>query len=252
MKWIWSRRSPLPAAEQVSLPQLQPHHSPQAGTAGLAGTGRVREAGGRGSFGKCSRFRAPPTCSTLRRSARSTSPRCRRRCSRPGAATQRSHSVRGEEGTDRSPSWPGAPGGTASSTPSPTQRGNGELCTFTHHLNVESPKHAHGEYSSEPVSHVTQVPAMCSVHHVLSSNSEQRTLPVLCSPCPAHFMRLSAPILHEFPMSQSSSAARPWLAAPLSLPFPPEFSNPSLYLKNLKKPFLSNHFLLPIQLKRLV
>lgn len=118
-KWIWSRRSPLPAAEQVSLPQLQPHHSPQAGTAGLAGMGRVREAGGRGSFGKCSRFRAPPTCSTLRRSARSTSPRCRRRCSRPGAATQRSHSVRGEEGTDRSPSWPGAPGGTASSTPSP-------------------------------------------------------------------------------------------------------------------------------------
>lgn len=47
-----------------------------------------------GDHGK-SKLRAPPTCSTLQRSAHSTSPRCRQRCSHPDVGMQRFHSARG-------------------------------------------------------------------------------------------------------------------------------------------------------------
>lgn len=67
-----------------------------------------------------SKLRAPPTCSTLQRSARSTSPLCRQHCFRPDAGMQRSHSAR--EGRRRSPSWPGAAGR------------QGQPHSFTHHL----------------------------------------------------------------------------------------------------------------------
>lgn len=130
-------------------------------------------------------------------------------------------------GGDRSLCWSGAPGGRARSTPSPTQRGKGHLCTFTHHLNVESPKHAHGEYSSEPVSHITQAPAACSALQFYPATVSNTVSPTI-SPCSPYFVRPSVLISHEFPMSQRPSAARPWLVAPLGLPFPPRCSNPSL------------------------
>lgn len=158
--------SPAPATPQpAGLGQL-----------GRLEMGRVREAGGRGRFEKCSRFRAPPTCSTPRRSARSTSPRCRRRCSRPGAARQRSHSVRGGEGT-------GHP-----AAPEPRQ-----ARTAPH---PHPPRERRASFAPSPITLMWSHQSMPMVKTLQSwCPTESRHLHVLCAPhfCPASVSKALTP-----------------------------------------------------------